>query len=232
MRHVAVYAGTRNVYPCMAAAAKSLLRECRKIDRVYFLIEDDAFPETLPDVIQCVNVKDSAFAKLDGVNHENPWTYMTMARLELHRILPDESRVLYLDVDTIVMFDMSELFDADLGGNVIGGVKEPKRCLDPFMYINAGVLLMDLEKLRAGFGDEMVEIANRRKLRCPDQDAINLICQGRILELNPIYNASDWTLAPMNAKIYHFAGVRNYTERKLFKSYMDMKGGDIHAREI
>lgn len=229
MRHVAVYAGTRNVYPCMAAAAKSLLRECGKIDRVYFLIEDDAFPETLPDVIQCVNVKDSAFAKLDGVNHENPWTYMTMARLELHRILPDESRVLYLDVDTIVMFDMSELFDADLGGNVIGGVKEPKRCLDPFMYINAGVLLMDLEKLRAGFGDEMVEIANRRKLRCPDQDAINLICQGRILELNPIYNASDWTLVPMNAKIYHFAGDHHYAERKLFKSYIDMKWGDIYA---
>lgn len=232
MRHVAVYAGTRNVYACMGAAAKSLLHECRQIDRVYFLTEDDAFPEELPDMIQCINVKDS-FTKQGSVNYENPWTYMTMARLALHRILPDEERVLYLDVDTIAMFACDELFDADLAGNVIGGVREPKRCMDPFMYVNAGVLLMDLEKLRSGgFGDEMMEIANRRKLKCPDQDAINLICQGRTLELNPIYNASDWTQLPMNAKIYHYAGVRNYTEYKLFKNYMIMKWGDIHAREI
>lgn len=232
MRKVAVYAGTRNVYPCMAAAAKSLLHECRHIDQVYFLTEDDAFPEELPDVIRCINVKDS-FTKAGSVNYENPWTWMTMARLALHRILPDEERVLYLDVDTIVMFDMSELFDADLDGCLIGGVREPRRCLDPFLYVNAGVLLMDLEKLRTGgFGDEMVEIANRRKLKCPDQDAINLICQGRILELNPIYNASDWTQLPMNAKIYHYAGVRNYTEYKLFKGYMNMNWRDIHAREI
>ena len=232
MRHVAVYAGTRNVYACMAAAAKSLLHECRQIDRVYFLTEDDAFPEELPDVVRCINVKDS-FTKAGSVNYENPWTYMTMARLALHRILPDEERVLYLDVDTIVMFACDEIFDAGLDGNVIGGVREPKRCLDPFMYVNAGVLLMDLEKLRTGgFGDEMVEIANRRKLNCPDQDAINLICQGRILELNPIYNASDWTQAPMNAKIWHYAGDHHYTERKLFKRYMEMKWRDIHAREI
>ena len=122
MRKVAVYAGTRNVYPCMAAAAKSLLHECRHIDQVYFLTEDDAFPEELPDVIRCINVKDS-FTKAGSVNYENPWTWMTMARLALHRILPDEERVLYLDVDTIVMFDMSELFDADLDGCLIGGIR-------------------------------------------------------------------------------------------------------------
>ena len=232
MRKTAVYAGTRNVYPCMGAAAKSLLRECRgKIDRVYFLTEDDAFPEELPDVIRVINVKDK-FTQPGTVNYENPWTYMTMARLALHRILPDEARVLYLDVDTIAMTNMIELFDVDLGGNLIGGVREPKRCLDPFVYVNAGVLLMDLEKLRGGFGDEMLAIANRKKLKCPDQDAINLICQGRIQELNPIYNASDWTQLPMNAKIYHYAGVRNYTEYKLFKNYMNMKWGDIYAREI
>lgn len=231
MRHVIAYAGTRNVYPCMAAAAKSALRECKRIDRIYFLTEDDAFPEQLPDVIRCVNVKRREFARDDGANYNNPWTYMTMARLALHRMLPDEERVLYLDVDTIAMFDFDELFEADLEGNLIGGVREPKRCLDPFVYLNAGVLLMDLEKLRTGFGDEMLDIANRKKMRCPDQDAINLICQGRMLELNPIYNASDWTQVPPNAKIYHYAGDPRYTERKLFQSYMNMKWSDIHARK-
>lgn len=232
MRHVAVYAGTRNVYPCMGAAAKSLLKECKRIDRVYFLIEDDAFPEELPDVVRCINVSGCDVAKPDGANYENPWTWMTMARLALHRLLPDEDRVVYLDVDTICMFAADDLFEADLDGNLIGGVREPKRCIDPFLYINAGVLLMDLEKLRHGFGDELLEIARKRPLKCPDQDAINLICQGRILELNPTYNASNYTQLPMNAKIYHFAGDRRYAESRLFMEYINMKWRDIHARKI
>ena len=232
MRHVIAYAGTRNVYPCMAAAAKSALRECKRIDRIWFLIEDDAFPEQLPDVIRCVNVKNDPFAMEQGPNYTNPWTYMVMARCILHNLLPDEERVLYLDVDTIAMFAFDELFEADLQGNVIGAVREPKRCLEPFVYHNAGVLLMDLQKLRdTGIGDEILRMLQTRKLKCPDQDAINLLCQGRMLELNPIYNASDWTQCPPNAKIYHYAGDPNYTQRKLFQSYMNMKWSDLHARE-
>ena len=41
MDRVAVYMGTRNVYRQMAAACKSLLYHTR-VDRVWFLIEDDA----------------------------------------------------------------------------------------------------------------------------------------------------------------------------------------------
>ena len=223
MRKTAVYAGTRNVYPCMGAAAKSLLRECRgKIDRVYFLTEDDAFPEELPDVVRCVNVKDR-FIQPGSANYDNPWTYMTMARLALHRILPDEERVLYLDVDTIAMQNTVDLFDIDLEGNLIGGVREPKRCLDPFMYVNAGVLLMDLEKLRGGFGDEMREIASRKTLKCPDQDAINLICQGRILPISPYYNSNYWIVEVDDPAVTHYAADRNYWEHRLWKEYEQME---------
>lgn len=51
MRKVVVYAGTRNVYHNMVVAAKSLLNHTQ-MDRVWFLIEDDEFPEELPDVIR------------------------------------------------------------------------------------------------------------------------------------------------------------------------------------
>ena len=43
MRRVAVYMGTRNYYDMMVIAAKSLLSHTR-MDRVWFLIEDDEFP--------------------------------------------------------------------------------------------------------------------------------------------------------------------------------------------
>ena len=185
----------------------------------------------LPPVIRCINVSGMSFADRNGPNYHAPWTYMTMARCALHNILQDESRVLYLDADTIVMFDVSELFETDLKGNVIGAVREPARCLDPFVYFNAGVLLMDLDQLRGGLGDDMLRLLNTRKLRCVDQDAINLLCQARILELNPIYNANDYTAVPGNAKIYHYAGDGRYAERRLFKSYIDMKWSEINARK-
>jgi len=231
MKKVVVYCGTFNVYPYMAAAAKSLLHRVRGIDKVYFLIETDEFTEPLPDVIQCINVKDTPYIDPNGPNFENGWTWMVMTRLALHHILPDEDRVLYLDCDTIAMFDFGELFDIDLGDNVLGAVREPSRCRTPFVYFNAGVLLMDLNKMREGIGDHLLHMVNHRKLGCPDQDAINILCQGRILELDPIYNSSEWTRQPMDARITHYAGVKRYWEHKLFKEYLNMKWSDLNARK-
>ena len=46
MKRVAVYAGTRNVYGQMVSAATSRVKNTR-MDRVFFLIEDDALPEEI-----------------------------------------------------------------------------------------------------------------------------------------------------------------------------------------
>ena len=43
----AVYCATRNLYLDLIPAVKSLLANS-DVDRVYLLIEDDAFPEELP----------------------------------------------------------------------------------------------------------------------------------------------------------------------------------------
>ena len=229
MRRVALYCGTENVYPYMAACAKSLLRHT-KMDKIYFFIETDTFQEELPEVIECINITKMPYLDKNSPNWNNEWTWMTLARLEAHKILP-EDRVLYLDCDTIVDLDIGELFDTDLKGNVLGACREPARCKNPFVYFNAGVLLMDLKKLREGIGDEMLKMANTRKLGCPDQDTINLLCQGRILELDPIYNSSDWTAQPVGTKIIHYAAVKKYWTYRLFASYVKMKWSDIYDRE-
>ena len=231
MRNVVVWCGTSNVYPYMAASARSVLQRVRGIDKIYFMIETDEFSEPLPDIVECININDTPYLDPKGVNFINGWTWMTMARLALHRLLPDEDRVLYLDCDVIAMFDFSEIFDIDLQGNVLAAVREPARCKNPFIYFNAGVLLMDLAKLREGIGDEMLHMANTKKLACPDQDAINLLCQGRILELPPTYNSSEWTSQPMDAKTTHYAGVKRYWEHKLFREYLNMKWSEIYARK-
>lgn len=220
---VVVYAGTRNLYHNMTVAARSLLEHTR-VDRVWFLTEDDDFPEPLPDVIRNINVIGQTWFYADGPNYYSPWTYMTLMRLALAEILPAEHRVLWLDVDTIVEADIGELFDTDLKGRCAAAVVEPYRGGKPFTYYNAGVMLWDLDQVRkTGIWRELIRTVNGRKLEFPDQDAINLRMQEELVTLSPAYNACDWTIPagspPVERKIIHFAADRRYSERPGFRKY-------------
>ena len=212
MRRVAVYAGTRNVYGMMAAAAKSLLATTH-MDIVYFMIEDDAFPAPLPGTIGVVNVSSGSWnAKTyfdqEGPNYNSQWTWMSLVRLVLPDLLIREKRVLWLDVDTIVEQDIGEIFDRDLAGNYVAMVEEPVRSKYPFTYYNAGVMLMDLDALRADdTWRKWIKLINREPFTAKDQDVINLICQGEILTLGPEWNsAGHITQNAEDPYIRHYAG--------------------------
>lgn len=216
MRRVAVYAGTRNVYRNMTVAAKSLLRNTY-VDRVWFLIEDDVFPEQLPDVIRPVNVSGQQWFDTEGPNAKKRWTYMAMMRLALPYLLPDEDRVLWLDIDTIVNKDIGPLFDTDLEGCYVTAAEEPIRSKNPFVYFNAGVMLMDLTKLRDGMADALIRMVNERPMDFPDQDVINILCQGRIKPMDPYYNSNKWIVQVDDPAIIHFAADRHYEEQPIYQ---------------
>ena len=221
MRKVVVYAGTRNVYHNMTVAAKSLLMHTR-IDRVWFLIEDDVFPEDVPDVIRCKNMSGQPWFP-DGPNTRKRWSYMSLLRLVLPEILPEEDRVLWMDIDTIVEDDITELFETDLEGCYVGMAEEPIRSKRPFHYYNAGVMLMDLAKLRDGKYLELIDYVNRREMDFPDQDVINLRCQTQIKEISPYYNSNKWIVEVIGAAVTHFAADRNYETRELWQKYDRME---------
>ena len=218
MRKIVVYGGTRNLYQNMVKAAKSLLSHTH-IDRVWFLIEDDAFPEPLPDVIRTMDMRDQKWFVRDGPNYKNHWTYMSLMRLALPYILQKEDRALWLDVDTTVNTDISELFSIDLEGCYMAAVKEPLRSKYPLIYVNAGVLLMDLDKLSDGKAHELIRTVNTRKFDFPDQDTINVRCQGQIKLIGPEWNSGDWTENVENPKITHYMADREYWRREGFAKY-------------
>ena len=223
MRRVAVYAGTRNLYHKMAVAAKALTMHTR-MDKVVFLTEDDDFPEWLPDIVEIKNVSGQTWFRPDGPNYVSHWTWMTMMRVVIPWLLPEEERALSLDVDTIVIGDVGPLFDIDMGECVIGMVEEPTRSKTPFKYFNMGVALMDIQAMKGwGIVDELVDTLNRRKLDFIDQDAVNLRCQGKILPIDPIWNSCRFTREPLDARIIHFAANRQYENEKLFKETESME---------
>ena len=60
--------------------------------------------------------------KENWVKHVSAATY---ARLYSDVFFPDLDRLLYLDADTIVLADLSELWRTDLQGRVVGAIRDP-----------------------------------------------------------------------------------------------------------
>ena len=202
----ACYAATRNLYGEMAAAAKSLLAHS-DVDRIFFLAEDDELPFWLPDCIEVVNVSEQPFFSQDGPNYRNGWTWMVLMKVTLHRLFPELDRILYLDVDTFCNADVSALFDLDLGGTYVAGAVEPLKTKKAALYINAGVMMLNLAALRDGKGDELIAALNERKFHYCEQDAIAELCRGGILEIPSAYNANAFTKPCREPKIEHYAAV-------------------------
>lgn len=124
-------------------------------------------------------------------------------RLEITDILPDDRIVLYLDVDTIINLDVSQLFEINLGENSVWAVGEISginyyednykiSSKNRWLFFNSGVLLMDLDMLRAeNFKKHVYEIIEKYydTLLFWDQDALNIVLENKRKLLPPKYNA-------------------------------------------
>jgi lipopolysaccharide biosynthesis glycosyltransferase len=125
-------------------------------------------------------------------------------RLFLPELLPGQERVLYLDVDTLVVDRLDALWLMPLQGRCVAAVDnvvEPG--LQPRItaldlpqgcgYFNSGVLLIDLERMRLGLGERVRQIACARGagVLWPDQDALNLALAAERLSLHPRWNCQN-----------------------------------------
>lgn len=201
----AIYGGTRNLYPYMAPAIKSVLTNT-SVDQVYLLIEDDKFPEWLPDCVHTVNVSNQKYFNPKGPNFNSHWTYMTMMKVTYWSLFPDVDKALCLDVDTYVEKNVDELWDLDMTDTYFAGVRD--RVANGTDYINAGSMMANLKLLReTGMGQKLIDTLNTVKTTYLEQDTLNRLCVGHIKMLPGDYNASRVTEPTNNPKIIHYAGV-------------------------
>ncbi len=141
-------------------------------------------------------------------------------RFLLPTLLPNESRTIYSDVDVCCVGAIRPLWETELGDNILAAVSEgaagefKKKLIGlegSAPYFNSGVLVMDLEKMRAEGAVEKL-LANTTKyadrIAWPDQDVINLTFQDRIYPLEPIWNSLNINYSPSNKDIHiwHFSG--------------------------
>ena len=128
---------------------------------------------------------------------------------------------MYIDSDTILRGDIGQLFDMELGDNVVMAMVDPKvKAIKEFRdyvdvavgvphseYVNDGVMLMDLKKMRKmKYLSTLVELINKydADLVAPDQDYLNVILRGRIGHFGPEWNAEPTAEFDKKTKLVHF----------------------------
>ena len=233
---VVVYCGTRSVYPNMVASLKSLL-STTPVDKVYFLTEDDAFPLEIPDIVECINVSGQKYFPADGPNYDCAWTYMCMIRAAFPEIFPQYRRVLSLDIDIVVNDNVSDLWDYDMNGYYLAGVAEPQRAKSPAdpVYINFGVVMMNLDKMRADdIQEQVIDLLNSERVDCPEQGAFNKVCAGHILQLPNDYNCTVYshiTGEAQRERILHYAGQRFWRHYAQVRKYSELPWDEIMSRQ-
>ena len=204
---------TRNWYIYLAIELYALFKY-NNIKKVYLFIEDDEIKFIKDDRIEFINVnKMPEYIYKTSPNYNTHFTKMSMIRCYFTKLLKCD-KILYIDADAIVIDNIEELWNIDLKENVIAGVHENgewDKCfgLDGFdnTYINSGVLLIDLKKIRnQKLDDEMIEKLNTKWYNLPDQDVINIVCKDKIMHISNIYNSTYTTGIVDNAKIVHYIG--------------------------
>jgi len=211
------YCATRNLYPRLPTAINSLLTNNKGIDKVYLFLEDDDCVLFRDKRIEIINVtKLEQYLWKESANYDTVFTYMSLIRLCFPMYLPNVDKVLYLDVDTIVDDNIEELFDIDMKTNIIVGTEDLINIKgDGGIYINAGVMLMNLKEMRVvDFTHRVLPLINSdKRLLYPDQDAMNITASGKKIVISSIYNTFCTKQSKEKPKIVHYAGFKTWWDK-------------------
>lgn len=173
------------------------------------------------------------------INLNSSWSDAVYYRLILPYVCADLDKIIYLDCDIIVRASLSDLWCMHLKKSVAGVVDTGfdhagrlmecgVRLQDP--YLNSGVIVLNLDRIRSQGYETLLEEAARRlpNPEFPDQDWINLMFESDKLILPPKWNAMShffsseslsiepYTPAEIEAvhthpKICHFTNIKPWT---------------------
>lgn len=159
--------------------------------------------------IKFIYMKDGMESITDRVENRLRCDYFTLTiyfRLFIPEMFPEYDKGIYIDSDVVVPGDISKLYNINLGEKNVGAcqdksvVEVPELAsymeqavgVDKYQYVNSGVLLMNLKKMReAQFSKKFLDLLNKYHFDsiAPDQDYLNAMCNGKILYLDESWDA-------------------------------------------
>ena len=220
-KEIPVFFATDNNYaPFMAVALASMLEKASKtyFYTVYVLTTDlyREYIEQLETIcqnampgnasVEFVSLREE-MEKTSGTFHlRDYYSRETYCRIFIPRFFPQYDKVIYLDSDIVVTGDISELYNIDIGDNLVGAaIEEVMQSFDVFgtyvekalgvpreKYFSAGVLLINAKKYREeNIEEKFIALMNRFKFRITqDEDYLNVLCKDKVKWLDVGWNKS------------------------------------------
>ena len=165
--------------------------------------------------IELMPIRANMEALDDRMSNRLRCDYFTLTiyfRLFIPSMFPQYDKGIYIDSDVVLTDDIAKLFDIDIGENYIGACNDLSIAdIPPLVaytekavgvnakeYINSGVLLMNLKKMRDDdLEGHFLALLNKYHFDsiAPDQDYLNAMCNGKIY-----YLEEKWDTMPNDAK--------------------------------
>ena len=204
-KNINVCVATDNNYSQYASVViASALANAKMDDYLTFYVLDGGITEeNKQKMLSLKNIKDCAinFVKIDENMFEDyknvrTHSYITLAtfyRLKLPTLLPDVHRVIYFDCDFVINSSLRDLFNKNLGKNPVAGVQDINKKFIKHNpnYVNAGMLVMDLDNFRSQNVEELFLNWTKEHIdtiKLGDQEIINEALKGRIALVEDVWN--------------------------------------------
>ena len=164
---------------------------------------------------------------LDSVSDKLPlrdyYSKTTYYRLYIAEMFPEYSKAIYIDSDTVVTGDISELYDTDTGDAYLGACHEQVMIQEDafgtyvekvigiprYNYFNAGILLINCDKFREHkVLKKFIELLGVYNfVVTQDEDYLNLICKDHVHWMDQRWNTEIFGTVPVpieEAKLIHY----------------------------
>lgn len=171
---------------------------CDNMKKAVYDMADDNFEIQFQDV---TNYLKSIDDKLPLRDYYSKTTYYRMFIAEM---FPEYDKAIYIDSDTVVLGDISKLYNHELGDAYVGAANEQAMVqvdtygeyvekvlgIDRNEYFNAGLLLINCKQFRDNHVlDQFVDLLHQYNfVVTQDEDYLNLICKGRVMWLEQQWN--------------------------------------------
>ncbi len=202
-----LYCGDENIENGLIISILSLLKNVKEELHIYVLTMDtenekkkfkgisnsviNFLDERVKNVnkanfIQKIDITDMFNNNQPIKNMETRFTPYCMLRLFVDEIPEIEGRILYLDTDVVARKDFRNFYNQDISKYELVGVLDHygkwffKKNILKFDYINSGVLLLNIDKIReTKLFEKCRELCRNEEMFMPDQSAINKLATSK-----------------------------------------------------
>ena len=184
-----------------------------RVEREFISLETDNFKINVVDMKTLLSQYPS-----DLFYEQAHFTSAMYYRLFIPLLFSSFKKVIYCDCDGIFLADVAELYDVELGNNYVAAVRdtgmrtqiykdnhyfeEELKLKDPYQYFNSGVLVFNIaEQNKEHFISKCLSVLQQfNNLSHPDQDVLNVVCEGKVKYLKNHWNVENLVWSWRNLK--------------------------------